>query len=66
MPVYEFQCQACHKTFSKILTMAEHDQEQKIACPHCGSAQVEQRWADFYAITSKKARREAGNATAPR
>ena len=23
-------------------------------------------WADFYAITSKKARREAGNATAPR
>ena len=54
MPVYDFQCQACHKTFSKILTMAEHDQEQKIACPHCGSEKVEQRWADFYAITSKK------------
>jgi putative FmdB family regulatory protein len=54
MPVYEFACQACHKTFSKILTIAEHDKEPKIECPHCGSEKVEQRWADFYAITSKK------------
>lgn len=54
MPVYEFACKTCQKTFSKILTMAEHDQELKITCPHCGSEKVEQRWADFYAITSKK------------
>jgi putative FmdB family regulatory protein len=54
MPVYELLCKACQKTFSKILTIADHDKGEKIACPHCGSANVEQRWADFYAITSKK------------
>ncbi len=54
MPVYEFQCKACQKTFSKILTIADHDKAEKITCPHCGSNSVEQRWADFYAITSKK------------
>lgn len=53
MPVYEFMCKACHKTFSKILTLAEHDKE-KVTCPYCGSQEVEQGWADFYAITSKK------------
>jgi len=52
MPVYEFDCNACQKTFTKILTIAGHAKE-KIACPHCGSTNVEQRWA--YAVTSRKA-----------
>ena len=53
MPNYEFVCSACKKTFSKILTIAEHDAE-KTACPHCGSHKVEQRWSVFSAVTSKK------------
>src|SRR2546425_10301334 len=53
MPQYEFLCKGCKKTFSRILTIARHDKE-KIACPHCGSKNVEQRWAAFYAVTSKK------------
>jgi putative FmdB family regulatory protein len=53
MPNYEFVCNACKKTFSKILHIAEHDAE-KTACPHCGSHEVEQRWSAFSAITSKK------------
>ena len=53
MPNYEFFCHACKKMFSKILTITQHDKE-KIACPHCGSKNVEQRWAAFYAVTSKK------------
>ena len=36
MPHYEFFCHACKKTFSSILTIAEHDKE-KVTCPHCGS-----------------------------
>jgi len=28
MPHYEFVCNACKKTFSKILTIAEHDAEK--------------------------------------
>jgi len=53
MPVYEFVCHSCKKPFSKILTIAEHENEE-ITCPHCDSKDVEQRWADFYAVTSKK------------
>jgi putative FmdB family regulatory protein len=53
MPHYEFFCRACQKAFAKILTIAEHD-KVKIVCPKCGSKDVEQRWAAFYAVTSKK------------
>lgn len=53
MPIYEFVCNAYQKTLTKILTTAEHENE-KIACPECGSENVEQRWAAFYAVTSKK------------
>jgi putative FmdB family regulatory protein len=53
MPHYEFFCKACNKTFSKKLTIAEHDVE-KTACPHCGSREVEQSWSAFLAVTSKK------------
>lgn len=53
MPVYEFSCNACQKTFTKFLTISEHE-EAKITCPHCGSDDVEQRWAAFYAVGSKK------------
>jgi putative FmdB family regulatory protein len=53
MPNYEFFCRDCKKTFLKTLTIARHENE-KIACPHCGSKNVEQRWSAFSAITSKK------------
>ena len=53
MPHYEFLCNACKKTFSKVLTIAEHETEGT-ACPHCGSHEVEQRWSAFSAVTSRK------------
>ena len=53
MPHYEFFCHACKKTFSKSLTVAEHEKEN-IVCPHCRSKNVEQGWSAFSAITSKK------------
>ena len=53
MPQYEFFCNGCKKKFSKILTIARHD-KKKIACPHCDSKNVEQRWSAFSAVTSKK------------
>jgi len=53
MPQYSFLCRACKKEFSKILTISEYE-KGKIACPHCKSKDVEQRWAAFYAVTSKK------------
>jgi putative FmdB family regulatory protein len=53
MPQYNFICRACNKEFSKILTISEYEKGQ-IACPKCESKDVEQRWAAFYAVTSKK------------
>jgi putative FmdB family regulatory protein len=53
MPNYEFVCNACKRTFSKVLHIVEHD-TQKVACPHCGSQEVEQSWSVFSARTSKK------------
>ncbi len=53
MPQYSYLCRACKKEFSKILTISEYE-KSKIACPHCKSKDVEQRWAAFYAVTSKK------------
>jgi putative FmdB family regulatory protein len=53
MPHYNFFCLACKKAFSKILTISEHE-KGGIVCPHCKSKNIEQRWAAFYAVTSKK------------
>jgi putative FmdB family regulatory protein len=53
MPHYEYFCNACKKTFSKVLTLAEYE-EGKVLCPHCGSHKVEQSWSVFYPITPKK------------
>jgi putative FmdB family regulatory protein len=53
MPQYEFFCNACKKTFTKILALVEYEKE-RVACPHCGSRHVEQGCSAFSVITSKK------------
>jgi putative FmdB family regulatory protein len=53
MPQYNFLCRACNKEFSKILTLLDHE-KGGIVCPRCKSKDVAQRWAAFYAVTSKK------------
>lgn len=43
MPGYDFECQACHKSFEIQVTFAEYSaqmSEHKIACPTCGSNKV--------------------------
>jgi putative FmdB family regulatory protein len=52
MPVYDYICLDCHKSFEKILSLPEHD--QTVTCPHCGSKHVEQEPVAFFAVTSKK------------
>ncbi len=53
MPQYEFTCLACKKNFSLILTVTEYE-KGVLKCPKCGSKKLEQRWAAFFAVTSKK------------
>ena len=52
MPVYEYVCNDCNKTFELHLTLQQHDTE--IKCPKCGSRNVEQEATAFYAVTGKK------------
>ena len=49
MPIYEYVCKDCHKSVEKILTLVEHDKEP-IACPDCGSKNVDQEAAAFFAV----------------
>jgi len=53
MPVYDYLCLDCHKPFETVLTLNEHDKEDP-KCPYCGSKNVEQEAAAFFAVTSRK------------
>lgn len=53
MPVYDYICKDCQKSFELVLTLTEHDKEN-ITCPKCGSKKVEQDAVAYYAVTSKK------------
>lgn len=53
MPRYEFYCNDCKKSFSLTLSLEEYE-KRKARCPRCGGKNLEQRWAAFYAVTSKK------------
>jgi putative FmdB family regulatory protein len=53
MPLYDYVCLDCHKPFETVLTLNEHEKEAP-KCPHCGSKNVEQEAAAFFAVTSRK------------
>lgn len=53
MPTYEYACKDCKKTFTLTMTLGEHE-KARVACPKCKSRKVEQRFAAFFAVTSKK------------
>lgn len=53
MPLYEFYCRDCQKTFEREEPISEHG-KTPVTCPSCKSANVERRWTSVYAVTSKK------------
>jgi putative FmdB family regulatory protein len=53
MPVYEFTCKDCKKTFTLTISLAEYE-KGKFACPKCKSKKVEQQLSSFFTVTSKK------------
>jgi putative FmdB family regulatory protein len=53
MPTYEYRCESCGHSFSRIETMTEHG--AKLAtCPKCQSDQVERVFSEFFAKTVRK------------
>ncbi len=53
MPVYDYQCLKCTKTFSITESMSSHG-TRKHRCPACQSTRVQQVIAPFFAQTAKK------------
>jgi putative FmdB family regulatory protein len=53
MPTYEYECEACGKTFAVIEHMSKHTGRAP-ACPHCKSKQTRQVTSGFYAKTVRK------------
>lgn len=54
MPMYEFECADCSKTFDVKETFKEHDEHKEVRCPHCGGANVHQLVTPTGVKTSKK------------
>lgn len=53
MPTYSYRCEACHKTFTQQMTVADHD-KARVKCPKCASRKVQQQYGAFSVKTSKK------------
>jgi len=53
MPLYDFVCEDCKKTFTKSMHVAELEKGE-VKCPDCGSTKVHQKVAAFFVATSKK------------
>ncbi len=53
MPVYEFRCEKCGETFTRVMSVKERE-ETKVVCPKCNEDKVKPVLSPFYAVTSKK------------
>ncbi len=43
MPIYEFSCKKCEKTFEELI----QSKEETVVCPSCGNDQVEKMLSIF-------------------
>ncbi|HEX5410276.1 MAG TPA: zinc ribbon domain-containing protein [Terriglobia bacterium] len=60
MPIFEYTCQKCKKTFEKLVL--SRDQPAPI-CPKCGSKRTERQFSTF--ATSATSAGAGGRACAP-
>lgn len=51
MPIYDFKCKKCGKSFAVTLPIS---QMGKAKCPKCGSKSLSRVYEAFTAITKKK------------
>jgi putative FmdB family regulatory protein len=54
MPMYEFECADCSKSFDAKETFEEHDRHKEIRCPYCGGTNVHQHVTPVGVKTTKK------------
>lgn len=54
MPIYQFECAGCSKTFDEQESFKDHDRHKPVKCPHCGSTDVHQLVTPVGVKTSRK------------
>ena len=57
MPIYEFECRKCNKTFEKLLKRM--DEKAKEPCPSCGSKDTARKLSVFAATASSGSKRDS-------
>ena len=53
MPIYEYVCQKCKKSFELVRRIKENGRKAA-TCPKCASKKVERRWSRVSVATSRK------------
>lgn len=53
MPIYEYFCKECKKTFTVAMRLEEYSHAH-VFCPKCKSRKIEQKPAAFFAVSAKK------------
>jgi putative FmdB family regulatory protein len=53
MPVYEYICKVCKKSFEVFRAVAQHEKKAE-TCPKCRSRKIERHWSSVFVETSKK------------
>jgi putative FmdB family regulatory protein len=56
MPVYEYRCNSCRKTYSQILSIKQSDEAPQ--CPNCGSDDVEKLVSSVAVVRSARQKAE--------
>lgn len=54
MPVYEYICQKCKKSF-EVVRLIKENGRKGATCPKCASKKVERLWSSVFVETSRKA-----------
>jgi len=48
MPIYEYECNACHERFSALLAVSKRDEaENTLLCPACGEKGAKRQLSTF-------------------
>jgi putative FmdB family regulatory protein len=53
MPIYEYRCKKCDKSFALTMSISEHE-KKTTRCPECKSTKVVPQYQPFFAKTSRK------------
>ncbi|HZK82977.1 MAG TPA: zinc ribbon domain-containing protein [Humisphaera sp.] len=62
MPIYEYNCEKCHKKFDHLARTMSGD--HKVACPECGSAKTA-RALSVFAVGGESGEKTSGASEDP-